>query len=250
MKRIFFLMITVIISLTGFAQLRIGPEAGMNLSQWKHQIPWSGIEKETSDFNAASKLGVFAHYRFTPLISVQSGLYFSQKGFKDLTYFPPNTLILEEWYTWSVNINYLELPINFFIHAGRHFYFGPGVYYAYAVGGKATIITQDLNEGTKTDSRQLEFGKTLDDNKVDFKRADFGLLVSAGYKINRSFFVQAQYSKGLRDMAPKVNGSSGEKETYYNSAFSLTAGWNLPFGGMSQSCCENHQACDKKEAAE
>jgi hypothetical protein len=195
-----------------FSQFKLGIEGGFNLSGMTHTVDpqFSYLPtKETSNFNTRGKIGLILEYTIWDRLTIQSGAFYSAKGFRKLHWVPTQGWNGES--EWSAKINYFEVPFNVYYHIWKGFYCGPGFYIDYATGGK-------------TRGRDLIFGEVKEKKHVDFRGSDKGLLFSLGYGIQEEFFFQLQYYYGLDNIMP-VNEMAVHRETYRNHGFSITAGW-------------------------
>lgn len=115
----------------------------------------------------------------------------------------------------SLNISYLELPVNLvanFDTGSGKFFAGAGPYAAYALSGngKAGGVKEDMPFGS---------------NDGEFKRFDFGLNFLAGYQLTNGLNIHAGYGLGLGNILN--DKSSGVDLSAKNKVFSVSLGFNF-----------------------
>lgn len=155
-------------------------------------------------------IGAVADVKVSSMFSVQPGLTFMSKGTKSgNAFFDENDSGLEG----SINISYLELPVNLVanFNAGTgKFFVGAGPYAAYALSGngKAGGVKEDMPFGS---------------NDGEFKRFDFGLNFLAGYQLTNGLNIHAGYGLGLGKIMN--DESSGINLATKNKVFSVGLGF-------------------------
>lgn len=155
-------------------------------------------------------VGAVADVKVSSMFSVQPGLTFMSKGTKS-----GDAFSAEEGsdLSGSINISYLELPVNlvanFNAGAGK-FFVGAGPYAAYALSGngKAGGVKEDMPFGS---------------NDGEFKRFDFGLNFLAGYQLTNGLNIHAGYGLGLGKIMN--DESSGVDLAVKNKVFSVGLGF-------------------------
>jgi hypothetical protein len=134
-------------------------------------------EKETSDSKLGLTLGIFANIGLSEKASFVPGLNFTQKGGK----YDFGTT------ESSININYLEIPLNFVFYtkprSGLFFGFGPTA--SFALNGKFKF------EG---ESEAINFGS--DETEDDYKRAELGFNLLAGLRSKKGVSLTVNYHLG------------------------------------------------------
>ncbi|MGB4775088.1 MAG: porin family protein [Daejeonella sp.] len=204
------------------SKLQYGLKAGVNYSQFNY----SGNEVDDAAKDGSKGL---LSFHFTglvdipvlPALSVQPGLSLTGKGIKfELSYSSQSNLSET---AGNINIMYLELPINV-VYKVKGLYFGAGPYAAYGIAGKIKFETtdKDLASGVITTTKSNEdisFGSDKDED--DFKSADFGLNVLAGYQLKNGLNIGANYGLGLSNI--NTLGSSEYKQS--NRVVSVSVGF-------------------------
>ncbi len=173
------------VSLVGAQNLSFNVKGGLNLSNVY------GDNLSDNKMKPGYHIGVGGEYELSPNIFLQSGLFFSTKGYK--------------FKSEKTNANYLQLPLHlaYKIDAtpGTKIVLHAGPYIAYGVGGKilGEVNTFDKDLGFKPFDTGLglgvgaEFGRILVDlgwdmGLVNISRASLGSIktqnayLSVGYK--------------------------------------------------------------------
>jgi len=155
-------------------------------------------------------VGGIADIKVSDIFSFQPGLTFMSKGTK-------SGEILFDGVSAdanaSINISYLELPVNLvanFDTGSGKFFVGAGPYAAYALSGNGKV--GDVKE-------DMPFGS----NDGEFKRMDFGLNFLAGYGLTNGLNLHAGYGLGLGKI---LNENSANLATK-NKVFSVGLGFNF-----------------------
>lgn len=141
-------------------------------------------------------------------------LEFSEKGTKDF--------LLLGGRTDSYNLRYLQLNLG--IKYQRTFWgiqgFGEaGPYFAYGLGGSASINGYDL-EGSSFDDLSVRGGMIFVDGGAGFKKFDVGFKVAIGVEFH-NIQIKAGYQRGFVNIADEQLISNG----YKNYGFFVTAGY-------------------------
>jgi hypothetical protein len=192
----------------------IGIEGGVNLSTMTAK--YNGVEN-TGEYLPGLKLGAIMDIGITDMISIQPGLFYQMKGYKnDFT----NTVILEgalwqEERRATLRAHYLEVPLNVQLNlaagAGT-FFVGLGPYAAFALGGNVeSEVTRTLATGVggittqSNSSRDLNIG---DDPGDDIVSTDIGLNLNTGYKWNSGLYLRGNAGFGLSNLQPMGNDNN------------------------------------------
>ena len=159
------------VSLVGAQNLSFNVKGGLNLSNFSGDIPDTKV-------NPGFHIGVGTDFEFAPNMSIQSGLFFSNKGAKiDGEIDLENYEILAAEVT--VNANYLQLPIHLAykidVMPGTKVVLHAGPYIAYGIAGKTKADVAGLSEKVDT------FG----DDGLDLKPFDAGLGLGVGAEFGK-----------------------------------------------------------------
>lgn len=203
MKKLFKLTFACLIVLAASqtkAQVRVGPEAGLNLAKMTFKSSGIGITPSTLvTFHA----GVDVEFKLTKSVFLQTGVLYSIKGTK---YSEPITLGKKDAIAngpqlnlkdtqassdFQISPNYIEVPIHFmakFDMGNPKLFLLAGPYFAYGVGGK-------IKSGGE--SQNINFGN--DDNS-DLKPLDIGLDLGLGVEFS-GLQISGRYGIGLADIS-------------------------------------------------
>jgi len=205
-----------------FAQsVKFGVKAGLNEST-------ADVGETTTKISNLSGLnaGAFAEFEFGK-ISLQPGLYFTQKGYNSKTSiivpYPQGPTNGSFNATGRIRLNYLQLPVNVLynitVKPGKIF-LGGGPYYGYALSGnnKGTVTTV-TPDGTFNNSQNanIAFGGESGES-----RSDFGLNAVAGFKFKNGLLFSVNYEYGLTNVY-----KSQYSPTDKNRVLSLSAGYQF-----------------------
>lgn len=211
---------TGMISFSGISQMRPGLMAGINYST----VSMSELAASEINYNPGFHIKGIAEFVLSDLVSFETGLGYSTKGFK--TYTEASFTIFGTTYTSTykstVNFNYLNVPLvmKFGLNAGEGRVYagvGPDVYFMLN-GNSKTTTTQTAGNSTST---------TNDESKIDFanddiSRFDLGARAVLGYEKN-GFFVEAGYENGFINL----NTDPNYDNTILNRAITLSLGFKL-----------------------
>jgi hypothetical protein len=177
-----------------FAQI-VGVKAGLNLS---NMLVKDDDDTYSDDLKMKPglHLGVTAEIPLDEMISFETGLFFTQKGYKYEQSFMGETVDIK------LNLNYLEIPLQgkaTFDVGGAQIYglFGP--YVGFGIAGKYKYDDDD---------EDVEWGSDEDDS--DYKRLDFGVNIGAGVQVD-AFAFGLSYGLGLANISPYSDGGFREK---------------------------------------
>jgi hypothetical protein len=203
MKRIVgFIVVALVLSTTSmFAQTTFGVRAGVNFQNMNGKSDGTSMENALkTGFN----IGVNAEMGIAPDMYFQPGLLFTTKGANDLM----------EIDDMSINVTYLELPLNLVykptLGAGK-LIAGFGPYVGYAIGGKFKFGDE---------SEDLNFGNSAED---DMKPLDLGANLLFGYEFANKFSVQMNAQLGLINLMPEGDSDNSIK----NTGFGFSVGYRF-----------------------
>ncbi len=187
MKNLMKLLVAVIaltIATGSFAQ-EFGIKAGLNLANQLAKDD-DRTYSDDLDMKIGFHIGVTAEFPINELFSFETGLLLSQKGYK----------YDGAWGDYTVNLNYLEVPLlgKATFDLGDLMIYGQlGPYVGFGLTGKF-----------KSDDEEddIEWGSDDDD---DFKRLDFGLNIGAGVQVS-NITIGASYGLGLANISPHDEG--------------------------------------------
>lgn len=202
------------------AQLRYGINAGLNRSTIKGQAAGSlqGVVDLTNGMiNTQAKNGLyvggFIEMPLGDAISIQPGVYYSQKGYAlkgNLT--PDKFDFLGVNAKAELQSHYIDIPVLFKaeVAKGLQVYAGPQVSY---------LVKSNLRMDAGL------FGISLLNTKMDvtnnFNKADFGVVGGASYTFDNGFSINAGYDHGLSRLDRNSNLKS------YNRTFKVGVGFTF-----------------------
>ena len=202
-KKIIFVTLLLIGSNICFAQ-ELSIRGGFNLSQFNFKAGDFVIHQEDTKFNSGFNIGPILEVPMKNLFTLETGILFTSKGFKQSGYSTGN-----ESYLNKINMFYLEVPVMLKASypIGKTKIFGmAGGYaadalYGYYIGeGYVNSVRQYMKENINWGTRMRRF--------------DYGLKFGVGLKI-RDCQLGAAYGLGLKDI------SDGETYKYRNRVIEL-----------------------------
>jgi hypothetical protein len=202
MKKLLIVSALLIFVFSVNAQIGVGFKAGINLANMT--IKNNGKNVDTK-MRKGLYLGAIVDISMSKMLSLQPGLFFSQKVvFFEDTY---DDIGIELGGNNKLKINYLEIPINMVLKLGKgkaKYYLNAGPTIGYAINGK-TIGEISTSFGSaiipmSSEGEPVEFGSDID----QIKRMDLGLNVGAGLHLG-AFIIGTSYNLGLTNL---VNGEN------------------------------------------
>lgn len=210
------------------------PEAGVNLSNMRRTVKG---EEFTSSTQAGVRAGVNVALGIGNNLSIQPGVFFSQKGghnSSDKIVSPILGVNTTAGTTKFENrINYIEVPVNavyYFMDNQSGFFLNAGAYFAAAISGNEKY-TPSNNMGTY--SRDYSIGGTdaVFDNQGnktsgdDIRRWDIGAQFGAGYQMRNGLMVRAQYLLGATNITAHDNSNNALRNGAINLGLGYKFGW-------------------------
>lgn len=180
--------------------ITFGVRGGVNFA--KQAVSSDGYSFSAKN-NLGFNVGVSVDIPFLESLYLQSGLYYTGKGYK----------FDEDGYEEKVNLSYLQIPVlasyryNFSEAAQLQINVGP--YFAYGIDGKYKC---------EEDGEKWEEDAFSDD---EYKKFDMGLTVGAGITFGH-IFVGANYDFGLTNIMNGLEGGSLK-----NRCLSISVGYNF-----------------------
>ncbi|MDR3678828.1 MAG: outer membrane beta-barrel protein [Flavipsychrobacter sp.] len=204
MKNILLIILAAGVAAVAHAQVALGPEIGINISNIK-------LNKEYQTGEHGFRGGGILDIRLgkNSIVYFQTGAFSSVEG---------------AGFGYGTNsgklvIDYLQVPANlvfkFWTVGDNHFFAGVGPYTGLVVGGTAT---------ENGDTRKIITGRNT--SKDDVRPNDIGLGFQAGYQFAFGLFFHAQYGFSIMNIAPDENSYGANNQiNAKNSVFSYSAGW-------------------------
>jgi len=202
MKNFKFLLITNLFFISFFAasaqkQFYVIPKVGINLST---------ITNVDSDWKYGLNIGCGVEWNAIPKFAIESGLYFSQLGTKNL-------IEANDARRKNIKLNYIQLPLiaKYYFHEGFNVFIGPQV--GYRVGYSHTPY--------------------IDIVTFDEKDFNFDAIGGVGYQFNFGLLLSASYIIGFTNLDyclhPNMEDSpmKYERSNNRNSTFQFNIGWRF-----------------------
>lgn len=179
------------------AQLNLGIKGGVNMSNFY------GDELNDKNAKIGFHAGITADYEFAPSMAIQSGLFFTTKGFK----------LKNSTLEYTENLMYLQVPVHFAykqdITPGTRIVFHAGPYVAYGVAGKRNF---------KLGSLEGSGDKIFGDGVLQYKPFDAGLGLGVGAEFG-SFLVDVGWDMGLLNISNATSGNVKNQNAYLSLGF-------------------------------
>jgi hypothetical protein len=169
-------------------------------------------------------IGALIGFDITEKISLQTGLLFSTKGYRQVE---KETIDEDNKYkvVGILKLNYLEVPVlasyNYSVKENMKIYAGLGPVLGIAVGGKNVekgTWTIDGEKESEKESEKISFGNNED--RDDFKIVDLGWMIHAGIQYEKYKF-GVFYNQGLINLSPYIDNGLRIK----NKAFGLSVAY-------------------------
>lgn len=172
-----------------------GVKAGLNLS---NMLVKDDDDTYSDDFKMKPgfHVGVTAEFPFSDMVSFETGLLLSTKGYKES----------EGDAKFNANLLYIDIPLTArttFDVGGAQIYGTFGPYLSMGLSGKYKYEDGDISE-----DNDVKWGSGDDD---DLKRLDFGLTIGAGLALN-AIEVGVSYNLGLANVSSYTD--NGAKQSH------------------------------------
>lgn len=208
MKKIVLLAATAAIAQTGFSQISIDPEVGVNFANTRSKIG-SG-DAVTGDSKTAFSGGIGVNIGLGGDFYLRPGVYYQGLGSKGDIWGLVNT---------DMSLHYLRVPVNvgynYTISKSAGSIFAEvGPYIGYAIAGQTKTEVGGLK--VKSD---IDFGS---DNS-EMNPLDFGVNFGLGYESPWGVYVKGGYGLGLASM------SNVDDMKFTNNNFNISLGYRIKF---------------------
>lgn len=191
------LMVALMVATVASAQVSLGIKGGLNMSNFY------GDELTDKNMKIGFNVGLAADYEFMPSMAIQSGLFFTTKGYEHKS----------DNLKYTENLMYLQVPIHFAykidVTPGTRIVFHAGPYLAYGVGGKRSF---------KAGSIEGSSDKIFGDGVFQYKAFDAGLGLGAGAEFG-SFLVDLGWDMGLTNISNASNGNIKNQNAYLSVGY-------------------------------
>lgn len=190
------LMVTV-----ASAQMNLGIKGGVNMSNFY------GDELNDKNAKIGFHIGLSADYDFAYNSAIQTGLFFTTKGFK------AENVDLDAEYT--ENLMYLQLPVHYAykldVSPGTRIVFHAGPYVAYGVGGSRKASVGNI-------SGEWDVDKIFGDGNRQYKPFDAGLGLGVGLDLGQIIF-DLGWDMGLLNISNSSSGDIKNQNAYLSVGY-------------------------------
>ena len=173
MKKLSISILFALMTITTANAQNFGVKGGLNISSL------SGEDVEDFDAKTGFHFGVVAEFMLSEAFAVQPELLFSTRG----------ASVSEDGDDYSLNLNYITLPLLAKFYPVTGFSIEGGVLPAFNISAK---------EKYNDESADLE----------NIKNFDFGAAIGAGYVLPSGLFFQARYNFGLSEIVKDVDAQN------------------------------------------
>jgi hypothetical protein len=220
------------VSNSGFVEFTV-PVAGSDVPKTvvspygKRELPASSpTQSLTREPYAISRvqIGFGIEKVFSNTFSLESGLSYTQKGFRTYTPTDPGFTFFKDGATSTQKADYLELPLL------ARFNFGSNRVRWFANAGPYAAYWLRYDFSSEATSPAVE--KQVDLTNADFNRLDLGLAAGAGVRVKAGageFLTELRYSFGLRDQQNNIEMPKGNAAVQ-NRVASVLVGYAFPLG--------------------
>jgi len=230
MKRRIIILTTAMVLLAAITNAQKTTHSGGTTFGIRGGVNFQNINGKDQDGNKLSNdlvtrfnFGINAEIPVGTDFYFQPGLLYTTKGAKN------EQVISGQNVTSTVNLSYLELPLNLVykpaLGAG-HLLLGFGPYVALGIGGKVKHEEDGLN--LQEDVKFKNKVKASDaDDVAYFKPLDAGANFLAGYEFNNKFSFQLNTQLGLTKINPEYEGAADDKSSFKNTGFGVSLGYRF-----------------------
>ncbi|MDR2816469.1 MAG: PorT family protein [Proteiniphilum sp.] len=184
------------------AQVNLGVKGGVNMSNFY------GDELTDKNVKAGFHIGLTADYEFMYNSAIQTGLFFTTKGFKSEN---------EGWGNakYTENLMYLQLPVHYAykldVTPGTRIVFHAGPYAAYGVGGSRKASIGNI-------SGEWDVDKIFGDSNTQYNPFDAGLGLGVGAEFG-PISVDLGWDMGLVNISRTNNGNIKNQNAYLSVGY-------------------------------
>lgn len=180
------------------AQVSLGVKGGINMSNLY------GDELDNENVKFGFNVGLLADIDFSFNSAIQTGLFFTTKGYK----YDSGNL------DYTENLMYIQLPVHYAykidVTPGTRVVFHAGPYAAYGVGGSRKLYAGELGS--------LEVDKIFGDGMLQYKPFDAGLGLGVGAEFG-PILVDLGWDMGLVNISNTSNGNVKNQNAYLSVGY-------------------------------
>jgi len=203
MRKMKFSLIAVMLIMVAAAsaQVNLGVKGGVNMSNFY------GDELSDKNTKIGFHIGLSADYDFMYNSAIQTGLFFTTKGFKSES---------ADWDAkYTENLMYLQLPIHYAykldVSPGTRVVFHAGPYAAYGLGGSRKASVGNI-------SGEWDVDKIFGDGITQYKPFDAGLGLGVGAEFG-PMVLDLGWDMGLVNISNTSNGNIKNQNAYLSVGY-------------------------------
>ncbi|WP_114777448.1 porin family protein [Botryobacter ruber] len=204
------LLMFCFVSVHCYSQVKLGIQVGVNSSRISAEAINHNADRDISKPRLGYSFGIIAENKLSDAFSLQSGLAWTNKGYK----FGDKGESVNGSYEFrnNISLNYLEVPMhiayskrNFQVHAGP--YVGIGIlgsvrHKSSGNNNSSSFKGKIKFRNTVNEADYLEYLEANDGEFVDFRsRFDYGLNFGLGYRAAAAL-ISSTYSWGMANIIP------------------------------------------------
>lgn len=216
-------MVLCVISITTFGQLKLGIEAGYNISQFSER----GDNQQYYHLSTINgfNVGIVAEEKLKKHFFVQTGLSYTKKGSETST-----TQFATNGPSTTLKLDYIQLPLNLVykvkLNQSITALLGAGLSGAFGIHGTEKGTNKDANGNITGVDNKVKFSNNttqVDNNTTYIKPFDLGYNVLAGVEW-KSFQLKATLNNGFTSLKP--TGSTTFRNNVYGFSLAYLIPWN------------------------
>ena len=211
----------------GDSKIGFGLIGGVNLQILNGKDFWGEQLKNKLVFGFHG--GLNASIPFAPDLYFQPGLLYTVKGAQKKIFESPIKGD-EVAITTTINLNYIELPLNLLYRpqlGDGHIILGFGPYAAYGISGKVKTRGGNLTSNLDVKFKNIVKESDSGDDFAYYRPFDAGANILAGYEFYYGVFLQLNAQVGLLKVNPEYELLTNDKTSYRNNGFGLSAGYRF-----------------------
>lgn len=200
MKKLVFLLLTIIAFQASAQEFHFIPRVGLNVAK----AGWS--------VRPGVNVGLAGEFMMSPNFAVEPGVYYSMQGSRHK----------DNGMTGTMKLDYINIPIyaKAYLYEGLYAFFGP------QFGFNVKAKTKDFINSTLPTLTNEHVSEDIKDFVHTF---DFSLGVGVGYAFDMGLLISANYNIGLTHIFKRNNEDVNTvfDNKYHNNVFQLNLGWRF-----------------------
>ncbi|SMO60058.1 Outer membrane protein beta-barrel domain-containing protein [Saccharicrinis carchari] len=195
MKKLIFVAVLALVSMTTFSQAQFGLKAGLNVANL------TGDDMDGADPRSGGVFGVFAKINLTETIAFQPEALYSMQGATGSE--------TEQGYDIDVTmkLDYINIPLMMKFYPADGFSINAGPQVGFLASAKAKAETQGIS--------------AEEDIKEAFKSIDFGLNVGLGYDLPMGLGLDFRYNIGLSNVLDTDEGEGKNGVLQFTASYAF-----------------------------